>query len=72
MGIFFTDTAPTNFDEAQVAADNGIYKKFFHGMLERGIALAPGPYEAIFVSTVHTDEVIDQTIAAAAEVAATL
>ena len=72
LGIFFTDTAPTNFDEAQVAADNGIYKKFFHGMLERGIALAPGPYEAIFVSTVHTDEVIDQTIAAAAEVAATL
>jgi glutamate-1-semialdehyde 2,1-aminomutase len=73
LGIFFTDQpAPTNFDEAQVAADNGVYKNFFHGMLERGIALAPGPYEAIFVSTVHTDEVIDQTIAAAAEVAALL
>ncbi len=72
LGIFFTDTTPTNFDEAQVAADNGIYKRFFHGMLDRGIALAPGPYEAIFVSTVHTDELIDQTIAAAAEVAATL
>jgi len=72
LGIFFTDTAPTNFDEAQAAAENGIYRKFFHGMLERGIALAPGPYEAIFVSTVHTDEVIDQTIAAAAEVATTL
>ena len=72
LGIFFTDAAPTNFDEAQAAADNGIYKQFFHGMLERGIALAPGPYEAIFVSTVHTDEVIDQTIAAAAEVAAGL
>jgi glutamate-1-semialdehyde 2,1-aminomutase len=72
LGIFFTDTAPTNFDEAQVAADNGRYTTFFHGMLERGIAFAPGPYEAIFVSTVHTDEVIDQTIAAAAEVAATM
>jgi len=72
LGIFFADTAPTNFDEAQVAAESGIYKKFFHGMLERGIALAPGPYEAIFVSTVHTDELIDQTIAAAAEVAASL
>lgn len=69
MGIFFTETAPTNFDEAQIAADNGIYKKFFHGMLLRGVALAPGPYEAIFVSTVHTDDVIDQTIAAATEVA---
>lgn len=72
MGIFFTDTAPTNFDQAQAAADNGIYKKFFHGMLDRGIALAPGPYEAIFVSTVHTDELIAQTIAAAAEVATSL
>jgi len=72
LGIFFTNETPTNFDEAQVAADNGIYKKFFHGMLSRGIALAPGPYEAIFVSTVHTDEVIDQTIAAAAEVAQSL
>ncbi len=70
LGIFFTDTAPTNFDEASVAADNGKYTTFFHGMLERGVALAPGPYEAIFVSTVHTDEVIDATIAAAAEVAA--
>lgn len=72
LGIFFTDTAPTNFDEASTAADNGIYKTFFHGMLERGVALAPGPYEAIFVSTVHTDEVIDATIAVAGEVAATM
>ena len=72
LGIFFTDTAPTNFDEASAAADNGIYTTFFHGMLERGIALAPGPYEAIFVSTVHTDEVIDATIAAAGEVAASM
>jgi glutamate-1-semialdehyde 2,1-aminomutase len=72
LGIFFTDTAPTNFDEASAAAENGRYRTFFHGMLERGIAFAPGPYEAIFVSTVHTDEVIDQTIAAAAEVAASM
>lgn len=70
FSIFFTDTAPTNFDEASAAADNGQYTTLFHGMLKRGIALAPGPYEAIFVSTVHTDDVIDQTIAAAAEVAA--
>lgn len=69
LGIFFTDAAPTNFDEASAAADNGLYRTFFHGMLERGIAFAPGPYEAIFVSTVHPDDVIDQTIAAAAEVA---
>ncbi len=69
LGIFFTDVAPTNFDEAQAAVEGDRYKTFFHGMLERGIALAPGPYEMIFVSTVHTDELIDMTIAAAAEVA---
>ena len=72
LGIFFIDTAPTNFDEASAAADNGIYPRFFHGMLERGIALAPGPYEAIFVSTTHTEALVDDTIAAAADVAPTL
>lgn len=72
LGLYFTDTAPTNFDEADAAATNGVYPKFFHGMLERGVAFAPGPYEAIFVSMAHTDAVIDETIAICAEVAATL
>jgi len=69
LGLFFTDQAPTNFDEADVAAKNGVYSRFFHGMLSRGVAFAPGPYEAIFVSLAHDDAVIDQTIAIAAEVA---
>ena len=72
LGIFFTDTQPTNFDEAQAAADNGVYPRFFHGMLERGVALAPGAYEALFPSLAHNDAVIDATIEIAAEVAATL
>ena len=72
VGIFFTDVQPTDFDEAQAAADNGVYPRFFHGMLDRGIGLAPGAYEALFPSLAHTDEVIDTTIAAAAEVASTL
>ena len=72
VGLFFTDEQPTNFDEAQAAADNGMYPRFFHGMLERGVALAPGAYEALFPSLAHTDEVIDETIAIAAEVATTL
>ena len=72
LGLFFTDTQPTNFDEAQAAADNGIYPRFFHGMLERGVALAPGAYEALFPSLAHTDEVIDATIEAAHATAADL
>lgn len=72
LGIFFTDTAPHDFDSAKAAADNGVYPRFFHGMLDRSIALAPGAYEAIFPSLAHGDEEIEATIAACAEVAATL
>ncbi|MEO0494770.1 MAG: glutamate-1-semialdehyde 2,1-aminomutase [Actinomycetota bacterium] len=72
LGIFFTDTAPHDFDTAKAAADNGVYPRFFHGMLDRGIALAPGAYEAIFPSLAHGDDEIEATITACAEVAATL
>jgi len=69
VGLFFTDSLPTDFDEAKVAADNGMYPRFFHGMLDRGVALAPGPYEALFPSLAHSDDVIDATVAAAYEAA---
>jgi len=72
LGLFFAETAPHDFDTAQAAATNGVYPKFFHGMLDRGIALAPGAYEAIFVSLAHSNAEIDATIEACAEVAATL
>ncbi len=72
VGIFFGDEPVTNYDEAKASADRGMYPTFFHGMLERGIALAPGPYEAIFPSLSHTEADIAQTIEAAAEVASTL
>ncbi len=69
VGIFFTDTAPTNFDEASAAAENGIYPKFFHELLTRGVAWAPGAYEVLFPSLAHTEEVIDQTIEAVGQAA---
>ena len=72
LGLFFTSEAPTEFESAKAAADNGIYPRFFHGVLDRGVALAPGAYEAIFPSLAHTDAEIDATIVAVAEVAATL
>lgn len=72
LGLFFGSVAPTEFDGAQALADNGVYPKFFHAMLDRGVALAPGPYEAVFVGLAHTPDVIDDTIAAATEAAATL
>jgi glutamate-1-semialdehyde 2,1-aminomutase len=72
LGLFFCADAPRDFDAADAAARNGVYPRFFHGMLERGVALAPGPYEAIFVGLAHDDEAIDATVAAAREVAPTL
>ncbi len=69
LGCFFGDVAPANFDEAKVLADNGIYPKVFHALLERGVALAPGAYEALFPSLAHSDEVIDETISIAVEAA---
>jgi glutamate-1-semialdehyde 2,1-aminomutase len=72
LGLYFVAEEPVDFDTAKAAADNGIYPRFFHGMLERGVALAPGAYEAIFPSLAHGDDEIDATIDACGEVAATL
>ncbi|MCP3991685.1 MAG: aminotransferase class III-fold pyridoxal phosphate-dependent enzyme [Actinomycetia bacterium] len=70
LSIFFADAPVRHYDDAKVAADNGLYPAFFHGMLKRGIALAPGPYEALFPSLAHVPADIDRTIEAAADVAA--
>jgi len=72
FGAIFTADGPVrNFD--QVAhADVESFRKFFHGMLDHGIYLAPSAFEAGFVSAAHSDQDIDQTIQAASEVFATL
>jgi glutamate-1-semialdehyde 2,1-aminomutase len=58
---------------AQVAAaDVARFKTFFHGMLAAGIYMAPSAFEAGFVSIAHSDNDIDETLAAAARVFATL
>jgi glutamate-1-semialdehyde 2,1-aminomutase len=49
------------------AADSARYARFFHGMLERGVALAPSQFEAAFVSLAHTEDDIDLAARAAAE-----
>ncbi len=58
---------------AQVAKGNmKHFQAFYHGMLNEGVYLAPSAYEAGFVSSQHTNEDIDNTIAAAKRVMATL
>jgi glutamate-1-semialdehyde 2,1-aminomutase len=70
LGLFLGDRKPTCFDEVKVIAENGLYPKVFHALLERGVALAPGPYEVFFPSLAHTDEVVDSTVEAAVQAAA--
>ena len=72
MGLYLGDSefaAPKNFTEAKVINDNGLYKKFFHAMLSRGVALAPGAYEIFFVSLAHSEDDLERTVAIAAEAA---
>ena len=59
VGMYFGDgEAPTNFVEAKTT-DERVYRTFFHAMLNEGVALAPGAYEALFVGLAHTDDVLD-------------
>ncbi|MDH3626952.1 MAG: glutamate-1-semialdehyde 2,1-aminomutase [Acidobacteriota bacterium] len=60
---FFTNDAVSNFSHA-VAADTARYARFFHGMLQRGVYLAPSAFEAAFISLAHDEGQIDQTIEA--------
>jgi len=71
FGIYFREGVPTTFEEVS-ESDVERFKKFFHGMLIRGVYLAPSAFEAGFVSSTHDDAVIQATLDAAEEVFATL
>ncbi|MBI3736800.1 aminotransferase class III-fold pyridoxal phosphate-dependent enzyme, partial [Candidatus Sumerlaeota bacterium] len=63
MGMFFQEGPVTDYATAK-KSDAARYGKFFHGMLDAGIYLAPSQFEAAFVSAAHTDEDIEKTIEA--------
>jgi glutamate-1-semialdehyde 2,1-aminomutase len=64
FGLYFRAAPPSNYAEV-MQCDSEAFKRFFHGMLERGVYLAPSAYEAGFVSSAHSDADIAATIAAA-------
>jgi len=65
VGGFFTDHKPvTNFQQV-MAGNTARFNEFFHGMLQEGVYLAPACYETGFMSAAHSDEDIDETLAAA-------
>ena len=69
-------STPTNYAEARALAESGVHAPLFHALLRRGVALAPGAYEIVFVSMAHTDAMLDEVVEhaheAALEVAAQL
>ena len=67
FGLFFTGETVTTYAQA-VACEVERFKAFFHGMLAEGVYLAPSAFEAGFMSSAHTDEDIEATLAAARRV----
>ena len=72
FGLFFTDQPVVDTYAQAVACDTAAFNRFFHGMLERGVFLAPSAFEAGFMSSAHDAAVIETTIAAAREAFAEL
>jgi len=72
VGLFFSSEPVTDHAAARASVANGLYARFFAAMLERGVALAPGPYEAMFPGLAHTDDVLDTVVAVAADAATVL
>jgi|TARA_B110000977_G_C11060095_1_gene485608 glutamate-1-semialdehyde 2,1-aminomutase len=63
LSFHFNITEVANFDDA-CAADAEYFKKVFHGMLKRGVYLAPSAFESLFISRTHTKELLDRTLTA--------
>lgn len=72
FGLFFSKEERVDFFEQVVECDMDKFQRFYHGMLENGVYLAPSAYEAGFVSSMHSDEQVEATIAAAEKVLASL
>jgi glutamate-1-semialdehyde 2,1-aminomutase len=68
---YFTSEPVHNLADA-MRSDRERFKKYFHGMVEAGVYLAPSQFEAGFISTAHSAEDIDKTVKAAAAVMKTL
>jgi len=71
LTLFFTDGPVRDYADAK-KSDSALFAMFFHNMLSRGIFMAPSQYEALFISTAHTDADIDRAITAAHESLASL
>ena len=72
FGLFFTEAKKVETFDDSMACDSQRFNKFFHGMLEQGVYLAPSSFEAGFVSITHSENDIADTIERAEAVMSTL
>ena len=68
FGLFFTNDSRVKTFKQVMSCDNDKFIRFFHGMLDRGVYLAPSSFEAGFLSITHNDIEIQKTINAAREI----
>ncbi|MFD1017560.1 glutamate-1-semialdehyde 2,1-aminomutase [Winogradskyella rapida] len=71
ISVHFAETAVTDFDTA-AEGNNETFKAFFHGMLDRGIYIAPSAFETWFITDALSYEDLNETIAAVEDIAKTL
>ena len=71
MGFYLLGTLPSTYSQV-MKTDGAKFNQLFHGLLDRGVYIAPALYEAGFVSAAHTDDDIAATVAAAREIFKTL
>jgi len=69
MTLFFNSEPVTDWDTAS-RCDTRQYARYFWGLLDRGVYMPPSQFEALFLSTAHTEEDVDATVRAAREVLA--
>lgn len=67
LTIYFTDKKVTDYNMAE-ESDGEIFSKFFNGLINRGINIAPSKYEAWFITTEHTEDDIKETLSIVEEV----
>lgn len=72
MQVWFAKAPIRNYRDAERHADQATFRRWWEGMLARGVLFHPGAYENLFVSTAHTRADVAQTLAAAKDVAAEL
>ena len=69
MTLFFNGESVSSWDSAS-RCDTARFGRYFWGLIERGVYMPCSQYEALFISTAHTEKDIEETISAASEVLA--